>query len=94
MITPRTTSNPPCPYAMRMMGIPERIVPKTGINPNIKTISESVKIYGNPPCPVKIPMIVSHTLVKIAFTRAMTDCALKISPNPFAILDAIERYSL
>jgi hypothetical protein len=79
---------------MRMIGILERSVPKTGINPKIKTMSDSVKIYGNPPCPAKTPIAVSPILVNTAFARAITDCALKINPNPLAILCAMDSYSI
>jgi hypothetical protein len=41
-----TVGNPPNPYPIIIIGILERIVPNTGINQKINTISERVKIYG------------------------------------------------
>jgi len=71
---------------MRMIGALEIRVPKIGIKPSIKTISESVNIYGNPEPQRLIPIIESQMAVNMAFTNAMIDCALKMSPNPLAIL--------
>jgi hypothetical protein len=41
-----TIGQPPSPYQMMMMGILEIKVPNTGTNPNMKTISASVTMYG------------------------------------------------
>ena len=55
------------------------------MNPQINTINESVKINGNicPPCMMLI--IISPTVVRIAFTQAIRDCALNITQNPLPI---------
>jgi len=60
----------------------------------MNTIKERVNIYGKLPVGIKNPIIERHTLVSIAFVRAIIDCALKISQKPFHIFSAIIRYSL
>ncbi len=67
---------------MMRMGIPERKVPKTGINQKINTMRERVTIYGkdHPPC-IKL-INIRPTDVSIALVKAMIDCALNTSQNP------------
>lgn len=67
---------------MMSIGTPDINVPKTGINQNTSTMSESVKIYGNtlPPCTNEI--INNPIDVSIALVIAMSDCALIIAQNP------------
>jgi hypothetical protein len=43
-----TISVQPYPYPIKIIGTLEIRVPKIGIKPSMKTISERVKIYGNP----------------------------------------------
>mgnify|MGYP006932801910 CR=1 FL=1 len=83
----------PYPYQMIMIGIPERNVPNTGMNPNINTTSESVNIYGNASPPWKKLITRSPNDVRMALTRAMIDCARKISPNPVQTFFAIIAHS-
>jgi len=89
MVTPITASVPPYPYPIRIIGMLEINVPKIGINPSINTIRESVNIYGNPEPHRLIPITESHMAVNIAFTNAIIDCALKMSPKPLAIFIAM-----
>lgn len=70
------------PYPIMIMGIPESIVPNTGINPKINTIRESVKIKGNVSPTNNQPIIRRPIIVRMEFTRAMIDWALKIAPKP------------
>jgi hypothetical protein len=58
---------------MMSMGTPEINVPKTGINPNTSTISESVKINGNTAPPWRSDMMMSPMDVRTALTMAMSD---------------------
>jgi hypothetical protein len=58
---------------MMRIGTQEINVPKTGINPNTRTMSESVKIKGNivPPC--TSDMMMSPREVRTALTIARSD---------------------
>lgn len=88
-----TAQNPQNPYPMIIIGIPESMVPKTGINPNINTISERVKINGKVFPTNTHHMIRSPTMVKREFASAMIDCALNIAPKLRLILLAMIAYS-
>jgi hypothetical protein len=63
------------------IGIQDRKVPNTGINPQINTMSERVIINGKVQ-PSKILIRMSPILVRMAFTKAIIDWALNMSPNP------------
>lgn len=89
-----TALNQPYPYPMIIIGMLERIVQNTGINPKINTIKESVKINGKVPSPTKPPIMSNPITVSTAFTRAIIDWALKIAPKPRLIFSAITAYSL
>lgn len=79
---------------MMSIGTPDMNVPKTGINPNTSTMSESVKIYGNTLPPWKNDMTSNPIDVSTAFVSAMSDCAFTIAPNPPVIFWAITAYSV
>ena len=55
------------------IGTPEINVPNTGINPQINTMSASVKINGKATHPWTKLMMRSHRVVSTALVRAMID---------------------
>jgi hypothetical protein len=78
---------------MMMIGALDIKVPKTGTNQNTNTIRARVIIYGNPHPAHKIPMSVSHIVVRTVFTSAIIPCARNISQNPFQNFSAIIAHS-
>lgn len=82
-----TIGSPPpsIPYPIMIIGMPDKNVPNTGINPKINTIIESVKMNGKCPAGKSEPISKSPIVVKIELTNAIIPCALKIFPNPETI---------